>query len=151
MNYVLISPIAGNITFTKFWAKNQNVGGGETVFTIVPIEEPELIGKANMPIARSGKVRQGQKVNIRFENFPDAEFGMVRGIVKNISLIPTQVDNAYFYTVEIVFPQELSTTYGKTLPFLPNMKGRADIVTDDITVLQRFIMPLRQIWKKGVN
>jgi HlyD family secretion protein len=151
MNYVLISPILGEVTFTKFWVKNQNIVGGEVVFTIVPVEEPELIGKANMPIARSGKVRQGQKVNIRFENFPDVEFGMVRGIVNNVSLIPMQIDNVYYYAVEIVFPQELLTSYGKTLPFLPNMKGRADIITDNITVLERFIMPLRQLWRKGMN
>jgi HlyD family secretion protein len=151
INYVLISPISGKVTFTKFWVSNQNIVGGETVFTVVPTEESKLIGKANMPIARSGKVRAGQNVNIRFDNFPDVEFGIVKGLVKNVSLIPTEVDQVYCYTVEIVFPQELLTTYGKTLPFLPNMKGQADIITDDITVLQRFIMPIRQLWKKGVS
>ncbi|MCL2098110.1 MAG: HlyD family secretion protein [Bacteroidales bacterium] len=151
MNYVLSSPISGKITFTKFWVKNQNIVGGETVFTVVPSEEPELIGKATMPIARSGKVRPGQKINIRFDNFPDAEFGTIKGVVKNISLIPAQVDNTYCYTVEIVFPQGLLTTYGKTLPFLPDMKGQADIITDDITVFRRFIMPFRQIWQKGME
>jgi len=151
MNYVLISPIAGKITFTKFWVKNQNIASGEIVFTVVPAGEPELIGKATMPVARSGKVKPGQKVNIRFDNFPDAEFGTIKGIVKNISLIPTQINDTYCYTVEIIFPQELLTTYGKMLPFLPDMKGQADIITDDITVFQRFIMPLRQIWQKGVD
>ena len=151
MNYVLTSPISGKVTFTKFWVKNQNIVGGETVFTVVPAGEPKLIGKATMPIARSGKVKPGQKVNIRFDNFPDAEFGTIKGIVKNISLIPTQINDTYCYTVEIIFPQELLTTYGKTLPFLPDMKGQADIITDDITVFRRLIMPIRQIWQKGMD
>lgn len=149
MNYVLSSPIAGKVSFTKYWVKNQNIAGGEEAFTVVPVEEPQLIGKASLPVARSGKVRVGQKVNIRFENFPDAEFGLIKGIVKNISLVPTQTQNAYSYTVEVLFPEGLRTTYGKDLPFLPQMKGQADIITDDITLLQRFIMPLRKIWQKG--
>ena len=151
MSYVLTSPITGRVSFTKFWVKNQNVVAGEGVFTVVPIEAPEFTGKANMPVARSGKVKTGQKVNVRFENFPDAEYGMIRGVVKSISLVPAYIDNTYCYVVEVVFPQGLTTTYGKVLPFLPNMKGQADIVTDDITVLHRFIMPIRKLWKQGVE
>jgi len=28
-----------------------------------------------LPVARSGKVQTGQKVNIRLDNFPENEFG----------------------------------------------------------------------------
>jgi HlyD family secretion protein len=37
------------------------------------------------------------------------------------------------------------TTYKKELPYLPNMQGQADIITDDISLLERFILPVKKI------
>ena len=47
------------------------------VFTVIPVSESRILGKAMLPVARSGKVKAGQKVNIRLDNFPDSEFGML--------------------------------------------------------------------------
>lgn len=88
INYALITPVDGEITLTQYWTNNQNVTAGNIVFNIVPTNQGEIIGKALLPTERSGKVRKGQKVNIRFSNYPDKEFGIVKGTVKNISLIP---------------------------------------------------------------
>ncbi len=144
MTYVLTSPVEGLITFTSYWSKNQNVTAGETVFTVVPDEKTELLGKALLPVARSGKVAAGQKVNIHFLNFPDEEFGMVRGSVQNISLIPVK-DN---YAVEISFPEGLKTTYGKELPFSQEMTANIEIITEDLRLLERFFLPLKKIFKE---
>lgn len=150
MNYMLVAPIEGEITFTNYWVVNQNITGGDMVFTIVPTNDVKLIGKASLPITRSGKVRIGQRVNIRFENFPDQEYGVVEGIVKNISMVPVNVNEFLNYTVEIELPNGLMTTYKKELPYLPEMRGQADIITDDITLLERFIMPIKKILSEGL-
>lgn len=144
MNYLLSSPIEGKISFTEIWSVNQNVSGGKTVFTVVPDTASELIGKAKLPIDRSGKVKPGQDVNIRFNNFPDNQFGMVKGMVKNISLIPTEDGN---YMVEVSFPKGLKTTYEKELPLSQEMTARADIITEDTRLLEQFFLPLKQILK----
>jgi len=151
LNYVLIAPIDGEVTFTKYWSVNQNVTGGEDILNIVPSNEINLMGKASLPISGSGRVKIGQKVNIRFHNFPDNEFGIVKGIVKNISLVPVMTNETAEYSVEIELPNELITTYNKTLPYLPNMTGTADIITKDISVLERFIMPMRKIVTEGIQ
>ena len=83
INYALITPVDGEITLTQYWTNNQNVTAGNIVFNIVPTNQGEIIGKALLPTERSGKVRKGQKVNIRFSNYPDKEFGIVKGTVKN--------------------------------------------------------------------
>lgn len=146
MNYVLTTPIEGVITFTQYWTKNQNVTAGNVVFNIVPDNQGEIIGKAMLPTERSGKVKVGQKVNIRFNNYPDNEYGIVKGVVKNISLIPaSQGQGTKSYIVDIELPNGLKTTYNKTLPFLPEAEGQADIITDDITLLERFLLPLRKV------
>ena len=150
MSYVLMSPIDGKITFTRYWVSNQNVPAGEEVFTIIPMSESRLIGKATLPIARSGKVKAGQKVNVRLDNFPDNEFGMLKGVVNHISLVPTVVGSSTYYVVEIELPEGLQTNYKKELPYLPNMLGIADIITEDLSLLERFVMPMKKIWKDGL-
>jgi HlyD family secretion protein len=160
MSYVLTAPIDGKITFTNYWTINQNINAGEEIFTVIPMGwrvrpamtgqkgDFQIIGKASLPIARSGKVKTGQKVNIRLDNFPDTEFGMLRGVVKNISLVPSQSGESAGYAVEIALPDGLLTTYKKELPYLPNMQGQAEIVTEDISLLERLIMPVKKILKE---
>lgn len=149
MNYILISPLDGCITFTKYWVINQNIVSGNEVFNIIPTHNNELIGKALLPISRSGKVKIGQRVNVRFDNFPDEEFGIIRGVVDNISLVPTKEDNVSQYSLEIKFPNGLNSTYNKKIPFLSEMEGKADIVTDDLSLLERFFLPIKKIFKNS--
>lgn len=152
INYALITPIDGEITLTQYWTNNQNVTAGNVVFNIVPSNQGEIVGKAMLPTERSGKVRKGQKVNIRFSNYPDKEFGIVKGIVENISLIPVlDVQNAKSYMVDIELPNGLRTSYNKDLPFLPEMEGQADIITEDISLLERFLMPIRKVITEGLK
>ena len=152
INYALITPVDGEITLTQYWTNNQNVTAGNIVFNIVPTNQGEIIGKALLPTERSGKVRKGQKVNIRFSNYPDKEFGIVKGTVKNISLIPV-VDgqNVKSYMVDIQLPNGLRTSYDKELPFLTEMEGQADIITEDISLLERFLMPIRKVITEGIK
>ena len=147
LNYCLTAPIEGKVTFTKYWNENQFIQSGENAFTIVPNEEDELIGKALLPIVRSGKVKAGQRVIIRFLNYPDQEFGIVDGIVNSISLVPT--DNNYL--VEIALPNGLKTNYKKNLPLTHEMKATAEIVTENLSLLERFLMPVKKMLKEGYN
>lgn len=150
INYALITPVDGEITLTQYWTNNQNVIAGNIVFNIVPTNQGEIIGKALLGTERSGKVRKDQKVNIRFSNYPDKEFGIVEGIVENISLIPVvDAQNVKSYMVDIQLPNGLRTSYNKELPFLPEMEGQADIITEDISLLERLLMPIRKVLLEG--
>lgn len=146
LTYCLTSPIDGKVTFTKYWNENQHITAGENVFSIVPDKEEQLIGKAQLPIQRSGKVKTGQRVIIRFNNFPDQEFGIVNGVVNSISLVPAE----NFYQLEIGLPDGLLTNYGKILPVTHEMKASAEIVTEDLRLIERFFMPLKRILKEGL-
>jgi multidrug resistance efflux pump len=151
-NFVLSSPINGRVTFTNYWTLNQNLVAGENIFTVIPNQAGEFIGKASMAMTRSGKVKTGQKVNIRFMSFPDSEFGIVKGIVKNISIVPSKnTEDKDNYVVEIDLPEGLRTSYKKDLPYQPEMQAQADIVTEDISLLERFLMPIRKIWTEGME
>ena len=38
-----------------------------------------------------------------------------------------------------------SPTYGKKLPFVSEMEGQADIITDDLSLLERILLPIKKI------
>jgi hypothetical protein len=88
---------------------------------------------------RSGKVKPGQKVNIKLSGYPYLEYGMVRGVIKSKSLVPS----GDAYIIEIDLPDGLTTLYGMKLDFTQNMQGTAEIITEDIRLLQKIINPFR--------
>lgn len=144
MAYILKSPVEGRVDISNYWSVNQNIVAGETIFTILPNDENLLVGKAQLPIAGSGKVKAGQKVNISFLNYPDHEYGIVHGVVNNISVVPSGES----YIVDVGLPHGLTTTYGKTLVFTQEMHATAEIITDDLRLLERLFSPLKKIFSE---
>lgn len=139
--FVFRSPIAGKVTFFKFWSNHQSVSVGDEVMTIVPDQVQNIVGKVLMNLQNSGKVKIGQKVYICLDNYPYQEFGMIIGVVKSISLVPRN-DN---YAIEVDLPDNLKTTFNKVLDFRQEMQGRAEIVTEDLRLLERIFYQLRRI------
>lgn len=144
-SYLLISPIDGVATFTKFWSANQSVVKDEPVVNIVPLETGNFVGRINLKMQRSGKVIPGQLVNIKLSGYPYLEYGMVRGIVKSKSLVPS----GDAYIIEIDLPDGLSTLYGVKLDFTQNMQGTAEIITQNIRLLQKIVNPFRYMVSKN--
>jgi multidrug resistance efflux pump len=138
-NYMLISPVSGIVTFTKFWSENQTVNKDEPVLSIVPHETGDYVGRISLKMNRSGKVKPGQAVNIKLYGYPYLEYGMVKGIVKSKSLVPSGDS----YIMELTLPSGLITLYGKKLDFTQNMQGTAEIMTDDLRILQKILNPIR--------
>jgi HlyD family secretion protein len=139
------STVEGVVTFTKYWSENQTVIKDEPVLFIVPHDAGEFVGRINLKMQRSGKVREEQIVNIKLSGYPYLEYGMVRGIVKSISLVPI-VDS---YIIEISLPDGLNTLYGTRLDFTQNMQGTAEIITEDLRLLQRIVNPFRYLITKN--
>ena len=146
MAYCLMAPAEGKVQLLLQEAPNQYLSSGNIFARIVPKEGESWMGRALLPLQRSGKVKVGQRVIVRFTNFPDQEFGIVNGRLSSVSLVPSE-DN---YMIEIVFPDGLITNYGKSLPVFYEMKATAEIVTDDSRLIERFFQPLKKILKEGL-
>lgn len=139
--YLLRAPIEGTVTFTKIWSANQKIKEGETVFTIIPHQEHHLIGKVTLPVSGSGKVKTGQSVNLLLDNYPHMEFGMLKGEVGSVSLVPDERG----YALEILLPDTLITSYDVQIPFRQSLKGQAQIITEDQRFIERLFSPLRYL------
>ena len=138
--FLLISPVHGKVSLSKYWSNVQFVTSGEEVMTVIP-ESLNLYGKVLMPINGSGKVKIGQSVDINFENFPSSEFGTVDGKIKSISAVP--LDG--MYTIEVTLPHGLVTNYQNKLPFQREMQGTVRIITEDLRLTERFFYQLRKV------
>jgi HlyD family secretion protein len=148
LQYTFKSAIAGKISMTKQWQKSQHINAGEVFLSIVPEETAHITGKIMLPAQGSGKVKIGQAVNVKFDGYPHMEFGMVRGKVKNISLVPIATQQGKFTMVEIEFPENLTTNYGKILDFSQEMSGAAEIITEDMRLIERFFNPVKALVKR---
>jgi len=137
--YLLISPIEGFVSFTKFWSANQTVVKDEPVVSIVPVDAGKFLGRISLKMERSGEVKIGSVVNIKLSGYPYLKYGMVRGIVKSKSLVPAEDA----YVIEIELPDGLMTLYGKKLEFTQNMQGSAEIITENIRLIQKIVNPFR--------
>jgi multidrug resistance efflux pump len=139
--FVLKTFISGTVSFTRIWSENQNVREGDMVMSVIPENAGEIIGKIELPINGAGNVKTGQRVNVKFDNFPYMEYGMVLGVIKSISL----VTNNNAYSVLISLPEGLKTTYNKDIMFSQDMQGEAEIITDDLRLIERILNPIRSV------
>lgn len=143
--YVLQSNMEGKVAFLNYWNTNQTVNQGDLVFTIIPSENSSFIAKLKTPAQNSGKLKIGQKVNIKIENYPDTEFGILNGTVENISLIP---DKDGLYLIDVELPKELITSYNKEIDFKQEMRGSAEIITEDLRLIERFFYQFKEVLKR---
>jgi multidrug efflux pump subunit AcrA (membrane-fusion protein) len=144
--YLAVSPVTGSVTFTRTWGENQEVLASNLIATVVPGNEMEVLAKAVIPNSGIGKVENGQLVNIKLNGYPYMEFGMVRGRIRSISLVPEE--NGYMADIELI--AGLTTTYKEQLRFIQQMEGTAEIVTKDLRLIYRFINPLRALLDKSI-
>ncbi|MDR1437009.1 MAG: HlyD family secretion protein [Candidatus Symbiothrix sp.] len=139
--YLLVSPITGVVTFNTFWTNHQFVNTGDNVLAIVPHNPGEIIGRIQSPASGSGKIRPGQRVNIKVQGYPYMEYGTLQGRVKTISLISSEA----LYSIEAELPQGLKTGTGKILDFSGELTGLSEIVTDDRSLFSRIFSPLQYL------
>lgn len=141
--FLLETPVVGKVYFLKTLQAKQQVQPGDTLFTIIP-HEHTLVGQAVISATNRGKLKVGQLVLIRLRDFPSEEYGLINGRVVAVSLSP---DNN-LCRVSVSIPNPLRTTFGRILPYSPQLPGTAEIVTEDLSLLERMVFGLRRLVQK---
>lgn len=109
-------------------------------------KKSDIRGKIILSLKDVRKVKPGQKVNIRFDDFPSMEYGFIHGTVSNISMAPVNSS----YIIEVELPQDRTTNYGTQLNLSPEMKGSAEIITEEVRLIQRLFIPLKSLIKQRI-
>jgi hypothetical protein len=146
--YVFAAPIKGKVDFLNFIKDNDYIQPGQELFKIVP-NKNQIVGQLNLPEKGSGKVKKGQGVIIKLNNYPYKEYGSVKGKVTKISLATNQQilsdsqNKINAYLIDVSLPYGLKTNYGVELNFHAEAKGTAEIITEDRRLIERFFDNLR--------
>lgn len=135
-SYFITAPFEGKINYLLPLSEGQFVSNQTELFSIISATDSsnELVGKVLVNATGMGKIALGQTVNIHLHNFPDKEFGILKGEVRSIADIPNKENK---YEVEVVLKNGLKTTYNKTLTFSQKMTGTADIVTKEKRIISK--------------
>ncbi|MCC6634522.1 MAG: HlyD family efflux transporter periplasmic adaptor subunit [Chitinophagaceae bacterium] len=137
--YVIKAPVAGSVAFTGFYQENQEIKNGQSLFVVQPTNTQYFL-EAQILQYNFGKVKLGQQVLLKFEAYPYEQYGSVTGKIDFINTIPT--DSGYL--AKIILPDGLISNYKKPLQYHTGLTAQADIVTEDIRLLERFYYNIRK-------
>ena len=131
--YVITSPATGTVNFLKNITENQFVHMGDTLFVVLPPKQP-FIAVATVSAINFGKVKVGQKGIIKLINYPFEEYGSLIGTIKEIE----STASGRQYRIKMSLINGLETNYKRVLPFKNEMQGSLEIITEDMSLLERF-------------
>ncbi|MGE0562258.1 MAG: HlyD family secretion protein [Flavobacteriales bacterium] len=145
-NYSFIAPVSGKLVWLEKIHQNQFIEAGKPLFAITTNNE-KFIALATIPATGFGKIKIGQTARIKLNNYPTYEFGHLEGVVSKLTEIP----NESTYQVEITLSNGMTSSYNKLLTFTPEMTGSAEIVTDDLRVMQRIFNQFNKLFDRNSN
>ena len=149
--YLQYAPIDGELEYLGFWRDNSFIQSGQELFSIIP-DKNNILGEVMIPSFGAGKVEAGQTANVKINNYPYDEYGLLKGTVKSVSRITnkvqTQNGTGDAYLVVVSFPDGTITNFGKLLPLDFESKGTAEIITKRKRLLERLFDNLKA---KGVK
>ena len=141
--YVIKAPHDGTVSYFRELNPNQHVAAYDPVVAVVP-DSIGFMARVKIDQRSAGKVQEGQRVILRFDSYPDREFGTVLGRVASISRLGMADDkDQMIYLLDVDLPAGLKTTYQKRLHFRQELRRDADIVTAERRLVQRLFDQLR--------
>lgn len=90
-----------------------------------------------LPYKDQWRVQTGQQVRVEMDGFPQAQFGVLSGVISKIHPAPVK-NGEMFLKVDMDLPDHLTTSNGNKLPFTPRMQGTATIIVSK----QRLLLKL---------
>ncbi len=126
-DFLLISPINGVVVLDPNVHEREFIKDESTLATVLPLNPGGNIGRIDLDLVGAGKVSVGQRVLVRFKNYPSLQFGTVEGRIRSIGRIPSENE-----TIPLVveFPDGLLTSTDRKLEATPFMIGEVDIVVE---------------------
>jgi len=103
-------------------------------------KQDEVVVYAEVPSARGGKIKPGQKVNIKLDAYPYLEFGTLQGVTHNIEYIP----GGNYYLVEVKILKNTITNNHKTIFLNERAPGVVEVITDNRSLMERILPFLKK-------
>ncbi|KAA3623743.1 MAG: HlyD family efflux transporter periplasmic adaptor subunit [Bacteroidetes bacterium] len=134
---VVYAPVGGKVVFPERLLEGQSVSSGATLLSIIisgPGEKLQATGQ--LAGEGTGKVEPGMNVHLRLQAYPYKEYGELPGKVEKIG----GVSASGFFEIIIDFPNDWKDDRNvEKMEFKPGMVGIARVITEDRSLLERFL------------
>jgi multidrug efflux pump subunit AcrA (membrane-fusion protein) len=141
-SYLVTAPIDGIVLYAnEKIGEQQFVSREAELLMVVPLNRIETIGRMMVPVSKSAKIEEHQKVVVRLDGYPQYEYGIVKGEVMWKGIVPNNGE----IPVEIRFPDGLVTSTGEAIEPKQAMSGNADIILAEKRLIQRIFETARNL------
>ncbi|PHI18904.1 hypothetical protein CEQ90_15355 [Lewinellaceae bacterium SD302] len=129
--HLLVAPKDGIVLVNIDVREQQRFSADDELATLLPVNPQGVLGRIDLPLQGSGKVAVGDRVIIKFLNYPSEEFGSVAGVVESKSPIPS----GDVIPILVGLPNGMVTNTGNRLEPVPFMRADAEIVVGEKRLL----------------
>lgn len=112
---------------------------------IVHYENGRFTAQALLPGKGFGKIKNGQKVLVKTDCYPEAEFGHLTGTVSQIGSLPEK--DGYPINVSI---EGTSSNYGIRFRPIPQMGAQIVVVVGEYPLILKLVPPLKRYFQHEV-
>lgn len=146
-SYIIKSNNDGRVVLGEVRDLAQLVNIGDTICTVISGNEEKFIGKMYLSQEKVAGIESGNTVNIKLSKYPSHTFGVLVGEIASISFVP------YYrlYSVDIIFPNKLRTSARKEIKYELGLKGEAEIINSNRSVLSRIFNPIYNIFNENAE
>lgn len=138
--FILTASDNGKVSFAGSVEEFQSVAKGQDICYVMP-DNISYLGEVFLDQYNLGKVESGQTVIIKLKSYPFEEYGVVRGVIENIS----EIDVNKQYLVKVKLQNGITTNMNKKLKFRFGMLGDAEIITKNTKVIDKLIYKLKRV------
>lgn len=147
--YALVASVDGAVTNVAM-----NVGDpvstGQLVAAIVPAGVP-LIAESWVTSAVASRIRPGTRVNVKINAFPYQTFGIVKGVIQSVGVVPATPNDLPFnfklnepkIRVRIGLERQTISHRGERVRLPAGALMSADFIVEDRRLLDWLLVPLR--------
>lgn len=137
--YLIVSPINGKVSYLQNLEEGNFFAGN--VLTVVP-HGVDFYAKINIPINGAGKIKKGQRVLIKLNDYPYREYGTLEGTLVDYFSIAD--DKIYVGKVSLLNNKVAESK----IKIKENMKGIGEIITNDRSLLERVFENILYVFNK---
>ena len=137
----------GRILLGDVRSLTRMVNKGDTIGSIIANNKGEYVARMQLNQEQIAGVDIGNTVNIRLAKYPEHTYGMLTGEVNAITFVPYNM----LYIVDIRFYDRLITTAKKEIKYELGLKGEAEVITANRSVLSRILGPIYTLFRKTTN
>ncbi len=134
--FIISAPKEGKVSLIGLISEGQPVRTGQPLF-YVSNNQSGFYGEMAIPQYELSKVKKGQSVLIKLTGYRFEDFGIINGKIDTIASLPYN-DSVYVSKVLI------NNNYNKGIILKNGLSAESDIVTQDISLINRLINSLKK-------